>query len=240
MTLDPAQQQPTTSETPPVSGGVNPEQSQAQAAPAETTPLFVANTQDELNAKFGSVRDEGRLSAAKAAGFDSVEAMNAAMQTYWQYVQTGEIQTTAQPATPATPADPGKPTTPAAEASTSTPPSDEVRNLRLDNAAQRQALALGADPTKLDAVLALRAKSPADFDAAGNANPEVVNTSLAAVLEAHPYFKAAPRTIGSGSNPVIAAPPTIDAQIQEAQSKGDWQKVVILQTQKLTQAPAQK
>lgn len=239
MTLDPAQQQQTTSETPPVSGGVNPEQSPTTEAPAETTPLFVANTQDELDAKFGSVRAEGRLSAAKAAGFDSVEAMNAAMQNYWQYVQSGEITTatpTTPPADPATTETPAQPTPPA-DATTQTPTTDEVRTLRLDNAAQRQALSLGADPTKLDAVLALRAKSPADFDAAGNANSEVVNASIAAVLEAHPYFKAAPRTIGSGSNPVVTPPPSIDARIQEAQAKGDWQQVVLLQTQKVSQKP---
>lgn len=224
MTVDPAQVQPTEEQNPAPAG----EEAAGSAAPSGQTsneqPFFVATTQEEYEAKFGPTRNEGRLSLAKKYGYDSVEAFDAYMtevQSQKQAQET-EAQKAAREAREAR----------AAERNAT----KEVRQLKLEREAERQALALGANPQKLDAVIKLRDASANEITAEGVVDPKLVKASIKSVLDAHPYFKGSGATsVGGGGAPAAAASTanTLDQQIADAQKSGNVMDQIGLQMKKL-------
>lgn len=196
--------------------------SDTTASPRET-PLFVANNQEELNAKFGKTRTEGRLSVAKEHGFDSLDAFNAAMKQYktTQDAQKTDVQRLQE----------------ANQALTTTHQSQtaELRAIKLDREAERLALSAGASPDRLEAVLRLRNASDTEIDDTGNVSVPAITASVEAVLTSYPEFKKPAPTVGGGGAPAQAAATasSADEQIAEATKKNDWGAVIALQMHKL-------
>lgn len=190
-------------------------------APSE--PLFTANSQEELNAKFGSTRHEGRMSIVKDLGFEKIEDLKSAVTNYSQHVESQKTEM--QKAEDAKKA---------AETNAQTY-QGELRQMRLEREAEKQAVALGANPERVDALMKLRTPGAGEVDDQGNIAGDVLKASMEQALAAYPEFKKAPAKIGGGSNPASgASETTLDTQISEAQKKGDFSAVIALQMQKLT------
>lgn len=199
---------------------------EGQAPPKDEAgkPLFVANTQDDLNAKFGATRAEGRLSIAKSFGFDTVEAFETAT-TQWKKTHDSQL-TDAQKA---------KQAEDALKAENKTL-KRSLAESRLTDEAKRIAGELGIDAAKLPRVMEYRTKSEEEIGADGNVNPALLEHSLATFIGRNPEFKAAPTTVGvTGSNPATGATDkiTLDEQIRIAQEKNNFTEVIRLQTMKM-------
>ena len=68
--------------------------------------------------------------------------------------------------------------------------------------AERQALALGANPERLAAVVRLREPAEGEIDGEGKVNAGAIKQSVEAVLAAYPEFvKKGAANVGGGSNP---------------------------------------
>jgi hypothetical protein len=256
LTVQPGDQQTQQQQSAAAPGGVNPgdqtqqqgqQQGQQQSQQPQSTgtqPYFVANTQEEFEARFGPVRVEGRTSVPKKLGFDTVEALEAfvaqaklnGQDPQALALQQAQGQQGQQPAQQ--PPQQQQPTPQPAQqqqgtAQQNTDVASELVQIKLERTMERSALALGADPTKLDAVMAI-AKSSSNLTASGAApSDDAVRQSVEAVLAAHPYFKAAPTTIGSGTIPPAPETKTTDQLIAEATAAGNHQEVIRLQMSKM-------
>lgn len=197
-------------------------------APTDTpAPLFVAQTQAELDAKFGQTRTEGDLRYAKSQGFDTVEAFNAAVATWKTAHAAG--QTDAQKATEAQEKLERDNTTLRAA----------VAKTAMDAEQIRIAAEIGLDPTKIARVEGFRTKNEAEVNSDGTVNGALVQHSMTTFLAQNPEFKAPTVTIGVTGTPADAAKvtSTLDERITAAQTAGKVQEAIDLQMEKMF-APA--
>lgn len=201
------------------------QQQQQQAGAAETTPLFVANSQEELDAKFGQTRQEGSLRVAKQHGFDTVEEFNTAVASWKQAHEAG---LTDQQKAEQRQRDLER---------TNTQLLTQVASQKMAQTQQALADKLGIDKAKLDRVERYREKTEGEIDATGNVNEALVENSMIVFLTQNPEFKAPPVTVGSGGSPAGAAADvtSLDARIEAAQNEGKVQEAISLQLQKLFQ-----
>ncbi len=217
--------QSTVAGTPAPQTGQNPGQANTTAQTNTTDaakPLFVAQNQAELDAKFGQTRQEGRESLAKAYGFDTVEAFDTAAKG-WKATADAQM-TDAQKA---------EQRTKEVEAERDTLRSAVALSQMKDTATQ-VAAKIGLDPTKLDRVERYRDKVPAEINPDGTVNAALVENSMTVFLAQNPEFKAAPATVGGDGVPIVAGAETstVDEQIAAAQTKGDLNTVISLQMRK--------
>lgn len=191
-------------------------------APTADKPLFVANSQEELDAKFGATRQEGRLSLAKSYGFDTVEAFDTAAKG-WKATADAQL-------------------TDAQKAEQRTKEVEQERDTlrqavalgHMKETAQAVAAKIGLDPAKLDRVEKFRDKVPAEINPDGSVNAALVENSMTVFLTQNPEFKAPAVTIGKDGVPPSAGAETttLDEQILAAQNKGDTNLLISLQMQK--------
>lgn len=211
---------PGTPETPAAPGGTP----ETATPPAE--PLFVANTQDDLDKKFGATRTEGKLALAKQYGFDTIEAFNTAAKA-WKTThdsQLSELDLQKQENTTLK--------------TQNTQLTTEIGATKLRDAATTIAAELGIDTAKLDRVMSYRTQTEGEIDQTGQVNTNLLQHSLATFIAANPEFKADPKTVAAtGSTPASAAAElsTIDEQITQAQNKGNIQEAINLQLRKMFQ-----
>lgn len=192
----------------------------AKEPAGDETPFFTAKTQEEFEAKYGNVRTEGKLAMAKAAGFETIAEYTAAAADFKKYQDEKKTDVQRQ----------------ADQAAQNATIVAENRTLKIEREAERQALALGADPKQLDDLMKLRTISEGEVAEDGTVSAEAVKTSITAALDSRPWLKGAAKTIGSGgSNPASGAtePTSIETQIAEAQKAGNHERVIQLQMQKL-------
>ena len=78
--------------------------------------------------------------------------------------------------------------------------------------AERQALALGANPERLDAVVRLREPAEGEIDGEGKVNAGAIKQSVEAVLGAYPEFKKGAASVGGASNPGPAGGPVAESK----------------------------
>jgi hypothetical protein len=136
--------------------------------PDNSEPLFTAWTEEDLEAKFGGTREAGRLSVAKANGFDTVEAMNTALS---DMKELGEAKQRA--------ADAGEELD---------QHKAELRAIRVEREARLQALDLGGTPQAISDILTLRQKRE---DVLGDGQPNIdgIRSSIEDVFNAHPQLR---------------------------------------------------
>ncbi len=171
--------------------------------------------QEDLNRAAGSARREGRQAAIndllkelEAEGLDEVKTGFKSFREAGKKLETLESRVARLTA--------------------------ERDALSVRGEAERQALALGANPERLAAVVRLREPGEGEIREDGEVDAGVVRASVEAVLSAYPEFKkGALSTVGGGSNPPKDDPKTLDEEITEAQDRGDWSEVLRLQTSKL-------
>lgn len=195
--------------------------------PASQEPFFAAATEDEYKAKIGPDLTQARVGLAKKYGYDTLEAFDAAMKAYKAQEQANMTElerVTKERDTLKTQASQGQ---------------ERLNAIAVRGELEAQAKALGLNPERLDAIDELRPKNEGEVDAEGNANADLIKTSLESVANRFPEFKAPPTTVGSTATPAAAAAQTttIDEQIAEAQKKGDFGAMIELQMMKL-QAPS--
>jgi hypothetical protein len=183
-------------------------------------------TQDDLNRAAGAARDEGRQKAfkdwLKKLGAGKLEDVEAGYQAYVDQKKKDQTELEA-----------AKETATQHKTKSSTLES-ELNALRVEREVERQALALGANPERLSAVVRLREPREGEIsDEDGKVDVQSVKASVEAVLKAYPEFKNGAATVGGGSNPPKDDPKTLDEKIAEAQKKGDVDEVLRLQTSKL-------
>jgi hypothetical protein len=192
------------------------------SAQTSDKPLFVAQTQNDLDAKFGQTREEGRLSVAKKYGFDSIEAFDTAAAA-WKATADSQL-TEAQKA---------EQKTKQVEAER-----DTLRQTlalsQMKDTAQAVATKIGLDPAKLDRVEQYRDKVPAEINPDGTVNAALVENSMTVFLAKNPEFKAPAVVIGKDGVPPEAGAETttLDEQINAAQAKGDVNTLISLQMRK--------
>ncbi len=130
-------------------------------------PLFVARTEEEYEAKFGATREAGRLSVAKANGFESVEELEEALEAVKA----------------------GGPSAELAEARQERDQSKaELQALTVEREAQLQVLDLGGTPHAVADILTLRAKG-GDVLEDGQPNVDAIRSSIEDVFNAHPQLR---------------------------------------------------
>ncbi len=184
-----------TGTTTPAPGGETPGTPGSSPTTPETeTPFFIAKTQEEFEARFGPEKTSAKKALAKSLGFDSIDALNAAVTDYKtrteaEKTELQRIQDAHKDAT-----------------KSNKTLAEENKTLKLERATERQALSLDVDPKKLDTVMTLlKAGGEVQTDGEGNIDQAALKTRLEGILQAHPYFKSTPTTIGAGSNPANAA-----------------------------------
>ncbi|MDQ3966684.1 MAG: hypothetical protein M3246_09625 [Actinomycetota bacterium] len=93
-----------------------------------------------------------------------------------------------------------------------------------------QALALGANPERLQAVIRLREAGEGEINDEGSVDAEAIKQSVEAVLGAYPEFKKGQPNVGGGSNPGSegeGGSEKIDVSNMSAQELAELQKRVM-------------
>lgn len=139
-----------------------------------TEPLFVARTEEEYEAKFAATREAGRLSVAKANGFESVEGLESALQEMKASPAGAELAEARQ-----------------REAESKAELYQlkaDVQAATVELEAQRQVIALGGTPRAVADILTLREKT-SDFLQDGEPKVDGIRTSIEEVLREHPQLR---------------------------------------------------
>ncbi len=137
-------------------------------------PLFVARTEEEYEAKFGATREAGRLSVAKANGFESVEELEEALEAMKAGGPSAELAEARERAEQARQErDQSK---------------AELQALTVEREAQLQVLDLGGTPHAVADILTLRAKG-GDVLEDGQPNVDAIRSSIEDVFNAHPQLR---------------------------------------------------
>jgi hypothetical protein len=131
-------------------------------------PLFVARTEEEYEAKFGATREAGRLSVAKANGFETVEAMNTALEAMAKLGEAKQREAESREERDQSKA--------------------ELQALRVEQEAHLQALDLGGTPQAISDILTLRQKA-SDALEDGQPNVDAIRSSIEDVFNAHPQLR---------------------------------------------------
>lgn len=169
----------------PAAGGETPAAEPTTPAAEPAQPFKAFASQQEYEAHFGTRATEARKSLAKKYGYDSLEAMDQAMQDY--KTRTDAEKTELQKKDE--------------ELERLRPAASENLTLKQERAADRALIQAGVDGKKLDDVMVLLKAKGIPMDEAGAVDSAALTTQVEALLTLHPYFKGAGVTIGTGSNP---------------------------------------
>ena len=189
MSDDPKAPQGGNSTEPGGEGGSNP-----PTDPGSSSGGQGALTQDDLNRAAGNARRAAREAAIKdllgELGVEKLDDLKAAYQSF----REAEDQRKS---------DLDKANEKASNLESANAQLTQQLNAeRVEREVERQALALGANPERLEAVGKLRGPSEGEVDSEGKLNADAIKQSVEAVLSAYPEFmkKGAPN-VGDGSNP---------------------------------------